>query len=264
MLHQLNSMESVQHTNAERRDGRIAVITISKDDPQGLRRTLASITSQTGMAHELVLVRAGRSCEVPADSACAGRVIDIADPGRGISAAFNAAIAACTSEWLMFLNGGDALAQRGGLGRLGAQCAVAAEADIVTFRARTDAGTSLPRHPPSSFCSFLYISHQASLFRRSLFSSVGPYSESFRIRMDLDWMARYLLQLGPARIRFVDEAVVEYRLDGISSTSLWGFHLEEIRVLLRSIKFMPALADLSLRRMPGRMVQAGLRRAARH
>jgi len=62
----------------------------------------------------------------------------------------------------------------------------------------------------------------------------------------------------------VDELIVEYRLDGVSSTSFWDFHLEEIRVLIRSMRFVPALADLALRRMPGRIVQAGLRRAARH
>lgn len=195
------------------------------------------------------------------DSACAARVADVADPGRGISAAFNAAIAECTAEWLVFLNGGDALAHRDSLTRLAGACAAAADADIVTCRARTDAGTTLPRRPPSSCCSHLYISHQASAFRRGLFSSIGPYSEAFRVRMDLDWMARYLLRHGHGRIRFVDDAIVEYRLDGISSTSLVDFHREELRVLIRSAKFIPALADFALRRMPGRLVLAGVRRA---
>lgn len=238
-----------------RRGGSIAVITISKDDPEGLCRTLASVAHQSAAPHELALVRAGRSCEVSVDSAFAARVADVADPGRGISAAFNAAIAGCTSEWLMFLNGGDALVHRDSMARLMTACAGAADADIVTCRARTDAGTALPRRPPSSMCSYMYISHQASAFRRSLFSSIGPYSEAFRVRMDLDWMARYLLRHGHRRIRFVNETIVEYRLDGVSSTSLGGFHLEELRVLIRSMTFAPALADFALRRMPGRMLR---------
>lgn len=244
-----------------RRGGSIAVITISKDDPEGLCRTLASVAHQSAAPHELALVRAGRSCEVSVDSACAARVADVADPGRGISAAFNAAIANCSSEWLVFLNGGDAFAHRDSLARVVAACAASADADIVTCRARTDAGTMLPRRPPSSMCSYVYISHQASAFRRSLFFSIGPYAEAFRIRMDLDWMARYLLRHGHRRVKFVDDAIVEYRLDGISSTSLVDFHLEELRVLLRSPRFTPALLDFALRRMPGRLVQAGVRRA---
>jgi glycosyltransferase involved in cell wall biosynthesis len=243
-----------------RRDGSIAIVTISKDDPEGLRRTLSSIANQSAVIHELVLVRAGRSCEVPVDLAHAGRVADVADPGRGISAAFNAAIANCSSEWLVFLNGGDAFTHRDSLARLAGACAAAADADIVTCRARTDAGTALPRRQPSSMCSYLYISHQASAFRRTMFASVGPYSEAFRVRMDLDWMARYLLRHGNGRIRFVDDAIVEYRLDGISSTSLVDFHLEELRVLIRSSRFMPALADFALRRMPGGLARNAWRR----
>lgn len=261
MTYPLNCPRPVQHTNTERRDGSIAVITISKDDPEGLRRTVASIAHQSALPREFALVRAGRSCEVQLDLACAGRVAEVADPGRGISAAFNAAIAECTAEWLVFLNGGDALTHRDSLARLADACAAAEGTDIVTCRARTDAGTALPRRQPSSLCSHLYISHQASAFRRSLLSSIGPYSEAFRVRMDLDWMGRYLLRHGHGRIRFVDEAIVEYRLDGISSTSLVDFHREELRVLIRSMKFMPALADFALRRMPSRLVHAGLRRA---
>lgn len=240
--------------------GSIAIITISKDDPAGLDRTLASVASQTQAPHELALVRAGHSFGILPRAALAVKVHEIADPGLGISAAFNAAIAACRSDWLVFLNGGDSLAQRDSLARIGAACATEADKDIVTFRALTSDGTTLPCRSPRSLCNYLYISHQASAFRRSLFETIGLYSGSFRIRMDLDWMARYLLRRGSGQIAFVDEVVANYRLDGISSTSLLAFHAEELRVLRRSPRFMPALVDFALRRMPGGLARSAWRR----
>lgn len=241
----------------------IAIITISKDDPSGLERTLASIDRQTDPPTELALVRAGQSCDAAVDPSCARHVFEVADPGRGISAAFNAAIEACSAEWVMFLNGGDELLRSDCLARLAHACNASAGMDIVTCRAATDAGTALPRLTPRTPCEFLYVSHQASLFRRKLFSTVGPYSEQFRIRMDLDWMARYLLSHGTGRIAFVDEAVVRYPLDGISSNSLIGFHLEELRVLCRSLRLAPALFGFAVRRVPGRLLRDGWRRMTR-
>lgn len=233
------------------------IITISKDDPAGLTRTLASIAGQSVTPHQVILVRAGRSREPQIEPQPLGNVLEIPDPGRGIAAAFNAAVAACSPGWLVFLNGGDEFLNRDSLARLRTACA-AADADIVTCMAQTDAGTTLPRRDPKRPCDFLYIAHQASAFRRSLFAEVGPYSESFRIRMDLDWMARYLLVHGTRRILFLPEPVVRYRLDGISSTSMVDFHLEELRVLCRSWSFLPAMADFAFRRTPGRLVRAAL------
>lgn len=240
--------------------GSIAIITISKDDPPGLERTLASIASQIREPYELALVRAGHSCGTLPHLVQAAKAHEIADPGLGISAAFNAAIAACRSEWLVFLNGGDSLAHRDSLLRIRAACAAEADRDIVAFRALTSDGTTLPRRSPRGLCDYLYIAHQASAFRRTLFDTIGLYSDSFRIRMDLDWMARYLLRRGSGRIALVDEVVANYRLDGISSTSLLAFHAEELRVLTRSPRFTPALIDFALRRMPGGLARNAWRR----
>jgi len=250
----------LQKPAAERRDGAFAVVTISKDDPEGLVRTLASIARQTLRPRELALVRAGGSRDAAYDPAVAGRVLEVADSGHGIAAAFNAGIEACSAEWLVFLNGGDAFSQPGSLARLAAACLAAPDADIVSCRAMTDAGTTIPRGTPHDLCDFLFISHQASAFRRSLFSQIGPYATAFRIRMDLDWMARYLLRNGHGRIAFTDEVVVDYRLDGLSSTSIVDFYTEELRVLCRSPRFLPALTGFWLRRVPGRALIEARRR----
>ena len=57
--------------------GSIAIITISKDDPPGLERTLASIASQIRAPHELALVRAGHSCGTLPHLVQAAKVHDV-------------------------------------------------------------------------------------------------------------------------------------------------------------------------------------------
>jgi glycosyltransferase involved in cell wall biosynthesis len=239
--------------SAERPDGAFSVVTISKDNPDGLAHTLASIARQTLPPRDVVLVRTGRSRETALDPALAGRVVEVADPGQGISAAFNAAIGACSGKWLVFLNGGDAFSRPDSLETLAAECRSQASADIVACRAVTNAGTMIPSRPPRDFCDFLYPSHQASAFRRTLFAEIGPYSPAFRVRMDLDWMARYLLRRGHRRIAFADRVIVNYQLDGISSTNLGNFHAEELHVLGRSWRFLPALLGFALYRVPARL-----------
>jgi glycosyltransferase involved in cell wall biosynthesis len=238
--------------------GTIGIITISKDDPAGLERTLVSIARQSAVPMEVAVVCTGLSRDAHQRLDVGLHTRGIADPGRGIAAAFNAGVDACTADWLVFLNGGDTFADRNSLALLGAACAAASSADIVTCRARTGIRSTLPRHRPRRLCDFLYVSHQATAFRRSLFALTGPYSEDFLIRMDLDWMARYLLRYGHERILCDDRIVVDYQVDGISSTSVVDFHAEEIRVLCRSARFIPALADFMIRRLPGRLARSAL------
>lgn len=246
---------------ADNREAAFSVITISKDDAAGLARTLASVAAQSLRPREVLLVRAGRSRELAVDPAC----VDIADPGRGISAAFNAAIAAARGRWLVFLNGGDAFCAPSSLQSLDDACRAAPSADIVACRARTENGDGVPWRAPRSFCDFLFLSHQASAFSRDLFNEaggVGTYSPDFRVRMDLDWMARYLARRGHRDIAFFDRYIVDYRMDGLSSTSLAGFYGEEFAVLARSPRFLPALLGLALRRLPERALRETWRRLA--
>ena len=244
-----------ENSIADIREAAFSVVTISRDDGAGLARTLESIARQTLRPREVLLVRAGSSRELAVDRRC----IDLPDPGQGISAAFNAAIAAASGDWLVFLNGGDAFIEPGSLRALADECRAAAPARIVACRARTGNGDGVPWRTPDSFCDFLFLSHQASAFRRELFDDVGRYSPNFRVRMDLDWMARFLLRHGREGVAYVDRYIVDYGMDGLSSTSLAGFYAEEFAVLARSPRFLPALLGLLLRRVPERALRESLR-----
>jgi hypothetical protein len=240
---------------------RISIVTISKDDAPGLERTLASIARQALAPAEVVVVRAGSS--TISTAALPLPLVDLADPGRGISAAFNLALGRCRGDWVVFLNGGDCFSDADSLGRLAALSDRADRPEIVSGFARTSGGATIPPQPPRRLADCLFLSHQASAFRRGLFDEIGPYAEDFRVRMDLDWLARYLAVRGAGRIAFSPETLVDYQPGGISSRSLIAFHVEEFRVLARRPAFFPALAGLLCWRLPARMALEALQLARR-
>ena len=241
----------------------LTIITISRDDPDGLIATLESVARQLAVPAELIVIRRGRSSIVdistactPPQSGCAAiPVHEVTDPGTGISAAFNAGILAAQGEWLVFLNGGDTLLDVLSLTSIRELCQSSpAHIDIVAGLAITDRATTIPRQPPTRQTDYLYLSHQAAAFRRRSFEDIGRYDVTFRIRMDLDWLARHIDRHGIARIRFIGKPLVRYRLDGISSRSLIRFYAEEVRALSRSRKFFGRLLLLLLRDIPARML----------
>ena len=179
----------------------LTIITISRDDPNGLAETLESVARQAAVPAELIVIRRGRSSIVDISTAftsfqsgCAAiPVHEVTDPGTGISAAFNAGILAAQGEWLVFLNGGDTLLDDHSLTSIRELCqASPAHIDIVAGLAITDRATTIPRQPPVCQTDYLYLSHQAAAFRRRAFTDIGLYDVTFRIRMDLDWLARHI------------------------------------------------------------------------
>ena len=241
----------------------LTIITISRDDPDGLAATLESVARQAAIPAELIVIRRGRSGIVDISSTGAasksgGAVIpmrEVTDPGTGISAAFNAGILAARGEWLVFLNGGDTLLDDRSLASIKELCQSSpAHIDIVAGFAITDRATTIPRQPPFRPTDYLYLSHQAAAFRRRAFDEIGNYDVTFRVRMDLDWLARHIARHGIARILFFSKPLVRYRLDGISSRSLIRFYVEEIRALSHSRKFFGRLLLLWLRDIPARML----------
>lgn len=212
----------------------LTIISISRDDPDGLARTLRSVVIQTFQPVNVVVVRCGASFRLDLSGFGIARLIERPDPGNGIAAAFNAGLSVASAGWVMFLNGGDELLDPSALETLGkAARSGGSELQIIGGFASSSQGDRVPVARPQTLQDKLYLSHQASIFRRDLFASVGGYDVSYRIRMDLDWLARYGDRFGGDGVRFIDADLVRYELDGVSSRRWLRFYMEELRVLLR-------------------------------
>ncbi len=91
----------------------LSIVTVVKDDADGLARTLASIATQDLDGVELVVIDSSTdAAEVPAllAHAPAGLSVDYShEPPAGIYPAMNAGLARCRGEYVYYLNAGDAL-----------------------------------------------------------------------------------------------------------------------------------------------------------
>jgi glycosyltransferase involved in cell wall biosynthesis len=235
----------------------LSIVTISKDDPEGLRATIESVLAQSFGEFELVLVRSGlsQSLALPDDP----RLVTQDEPARGISAAFNSGLARASGEWVQFLNGGDVFVAPTALGDLIGATAAGAEM-VLSFAKVQGRDHTIPRKAlrPGRDC-YHYASHQASLFRRELFERYGGYSTQTKIRMDLEWLTRL-----PPDIRyvFVNRQTVCFDANGVSSHLVVRSSLEEARILWRTPSMRWRAIEVLLLRLPFRTLRRLRRRWA--
>lgn len=168
----------------------ITIITITKDDPAGLARTLASTAAwRTGLGVEHLVVASGEApaC-VPAD------VTLLRQPAHGIAAAFNEGLRSARGEWVWFLNGGDAI--HAGLSPVWLQTLLEhTDSDMVIGTIQEDAQPQPRRLPPMRDQWPMLDSwppHPAVVARRAALVQAGGFSEGYRTCMDFDLWQRLL------------------------------------------------------------------------
>lgn len=169
----------------------LTIITITKDDPAGLARTLASTAGWRAEAWVEQIVVDGSTVAVRLDER---RVRVLEQKSKGIAGAFNEGLASARGEWIWFVNGGDEIDPRlqaewlhGLLDRTMAG---------VVIGGTTFPGATAPRPPPPpkwQWPPFVpWIPHPSTLVRRSLFARHGGFDPGLAIAMDFEWWLRAL------------------------------------------------------------------------
>lgn len=87
----------------------LSVITVVKDDPLGLERTVTSLRHQGPVDAELIVID-GSTQSVQVESPALFPTLIIQQPPGGIYPAMNAGLARATGRYVYFLNAGDTLA----------------------------------------------------------------------------------------------------------------------------------------------------------
>lgn len=169
----------------------LTIVTITKDDPRGLVRTLGSAAAlRSAREVEHLVVYHG----VIASGCSDDSVIMLRQKSAGIAEAFNEGWHQAHGEWVWFLNGGDQVDPRLTAEHLRVLLNLT-RADIViggiTYEGEVEVRLPPPRAlqwPPIRS----WIPHPATLVRRSLFERFGGFDPRYSIAMDYEWWLRAL------------------------------------------------------------------------
>ena len=150
---------------------RVSVITVVKNDPLGLARTLASVAAQDYSNYQLIVIDGASTDDTlellrqnaPKINVC------LSEPDFGIYHAMNKGVVLADGEWLLFMNAGDEFADVGALSH--AVAATALEVDVVyaDWIYRED------RKLAKADLKRMNIRHQSVLYRKSLHDVYGRY-----------------------------------------------------------------------------------------
>lgn len=220
----------------------LSIITIAKCAPKELLDTALSVETQCGaVSHEHILIvnKSMARSELPSDST--NRQVIVCDDS-GVYDAMNRGIAISRGTHLWFLNSGDV--------------AINSSRDLIDlamgdntaislgYTINVDArGREVGRWPVAdcgwNLLSGPILAHQAAIFPRGVFDSVGLYDTRYRINGDYDHFVRCAIAGIP--FRKIDIAGARYKLGGMSDSRRWRAtkRREHIAILLRNRLISP-------------------------
>lgn len=224
----------------------VSVIIPARDAATTLGETIAALRAQIYPSWEAIVVDDGSTdatAEVAARAASGdARIRLLQRPGKGVSAARNAGLAAARGDWLLFLDADDWIAPEH-LARLTATLAADPSLDAAHCgwaRVAPDGALSETEYgPPERDLFPAFASHCAlatvgvCLVRRSLVQALGGFDVSFRNCSDWEFWLR--LARAGARFGAVRERLAYYRLRpasvsiGVQNIAL--LHANALRVL---------------------------------
>lgn len=227
---------------------KLSIITINRNNEQGLRETMESVVSQTFTDFEYIII----------DGASADGSVEVikefsnhihywvSEPDKGIYNAMNKGIVKAQGEYLLFLNSGDYLANAEVLKTIFVNHQP--EADIiganVLFTASEIHAERLLKSPEQLRASRLmidYLPHQGCFLRRDLFTDIHLYDETFRYISDWAFFLESILIHG-ASYEHLDTVVSLCDSTGISSQPDNVSQMEKERVRFLKEK-LPLYSD---------------------
>ena len=179
-----------------------SIITIVRNDPVGVVRTLQSVFRQSWADYELI-VQDGASTDETSDllRSLAHLIDDLAiEPDGGIYDAMNRALMRARGDWLLFLNAADFFVDDDVLKTVAGRIDPETDDIVVGQTIRDEDGEIHLYRPDDQFWAGSTCDHQASFIRRPLMQSL-KYREDYRIAGDLDFFTR--ARQSGARFRYL-------------------------------------------------------------
>lgn len=209
---------------------KLSIITINRNNAEGLRKTMESVLSQTYRDFEYIIIDGASTDDsvkviksmVPEQKMNINgiQVRWISEPDTGIYNAMNKGIWVASGEYLLFLNSGDYLVDEfvidKVIGNLDGTDVI--QGSVYVDKVDEKCLNKGYGHSEITFLEIYkgYFWHQATFFKRTLFDEYGMYDERFKIAGDT---AFYLKSLGfgNASFKFIDQPIAVFENSGLSA-----------------------------------------------
>lgn len=177
----------------------LSIITINRNNADGLDSTLLSIAGQTWRDFELIVID-GASTDQSSTVMEKHRALisrSLSEPDQGIYDAQNKGIGFATGDFLLFLNSGDRLQSLETLAQVmpllsGDIC----YGDMVLQKNGVEVPCKAPHHLTLDHMINSTLWHPSTFIRRTLFLHHGLYNTSFKLAGDYEFFVRCFLKPG--------------------------------------------------------------------
>lgn len=213
----------------------LTIITINRNNAEGLARTMRSVLGQSDRTFEYVVVDGGSTdgsrevVEAHAEELTAW----VSERDNGIFNAMNKGVSMAHGDYVLFVNSGDELYDKDVIAKVMPALA-AGDADICSGALlrmeRHPKVIPSPKRPTVLFLVRDSLPHPATFIRRERLLE-RPYDEDYRIVSDWAFNLRELLLYGAVYKR-LDVTVSRFDLTGVSSLSAEARDDERRRYLL--------------------------------
>lgn len=198
----------------------ISVVTINKNNRDGLRKTIESVINQTYFDNiEYIIIDGGSTDGSIGVIEEYGDKIAywVSEPDGGIYSAMNKGVDVSNGEYSIFLNSGDYFCTNYVMQKI----ALHLDKDIVygdEYKIKNENNKYLSKYPDKldeSFFRKTALPHQSSLIRTSLLKE-NKYSEEWKLLGDWKFFREMIMEKG-ATYKHVPIAISCYGLDGVST-----------------------------------------------
>ena len=233
---------------------KLSIITINRNNAQGLKKTMQSVVEQTNNDIEYIVVD-GASTDESVDiikSFADQRLIRwVSERDNGIYNAMNKGIGMAQGEYVMILNSGDYLATPQVIEQMNKKLVDKGQPDILygnMIKIWPDGKTRRDYQLSVNYSLFDFyqstLNPDGTYIRRSLFQQFGPFDETMKICSDWAWMLK-TIGLGGVKPSRVNIDTLYFDMTGVSESgerSRQTIQRERRQVLQQTLP-APVLAD---------------------
>ena len=203
----------------------LSIITINRNNAQGLKKTMQSVVSQTSKVLEYIVVDGAstdESVEVIKHFAEQRDIRWVSERDKGIYNAMNKGIGMAQGEYVMILNSGDYLASPQVVDEMGKALVANNRPDILygnMLKIWPDGKTQRDHQLRDDYSLFDFyngtLNPDGTYIRRSLFAQYGSFDESLKICSDWAWMLKTVGMNGVKPLH-VDLDTLYFDMTGVS------------------------------------------------